>query len=738
MFRVVRLYHRVTQQQAILALILRYDTMWQTVFVCGLILSLGVVIKLIEQNEQAVFDPYENVLWFCVVTVTTIGYGDMVPENPVSRIIAVFLMVSGIGIIGVLTASMGESVRDSGIDKSMLNDKVRRVQQGKWRLSLEVLRYSVLYNPILALFKPYERGTCSHPHCLRSSRVITAEDSVVTVTYQNSRYHASCFRCADCGKTRTEADGACWVVPEYAKANQSVKRRRRTASVLGAAYKDTGSATTASVFLHKRCLRRARGGDHAEVQPSPCSDKSAMRTEDDAASTVDSIISQASTRESEGAMLIEELSVQGLFGVAERYNGSYTRRMAGNEFSPVLFDHDVSGLAIITYDDGQWQLLFRLSDQIETCAASSKFLVGVWATPTELSKLYGTPVVEDVGSQLHYWHVVYDPLDMPVRNLVINYASHRTRQQFSNLLESLTEEGNASQGVSMGMGKFGAAVDMPRRSTTAEHIQCMERLRYQIKVVTELDEKRTKLRTPCEPGEKLTLLLRTHKLRESGKVTSFDLMRDHLEYLIFKKNATRPCGTSLEKVFAIQAMQEASHAGNRYRTDDQGLAAEMRPWDENDLDWTDTVEWTMHEVERCLCDHGVDRLPQYNSVRIELENLVLSYDRVLMCQWAWQHLSWKNWQEGAVRPLKLRVQLTDMPVPPGGRTQYAQYETSLLDPLADNLERHQLETGKELAASSLLHASSTNSANIRRASSMESVMTTGMDQKCTPMGRTSF
>lgn len=47
-----------------------------------------------------------NTLWFTLVTITTVGYGDMVPLNFVSRIITAGLMMVGIGILGLLTATL--------------------------------------------------------------------------------------------------------------------------------------------------------------------------------------------------------------------------------------------------------------------------------------------------------------------------------------------------------------------------------------------------------------------------------------------------------------------------------------------------------------------------------------------------------------------------------------------------------------------------------------------------------
>lgn len=46
-----------------------------------------------------------NGLWWSIVTMTTVGYGDLFPKTPQGRVLAVFVMSTGIGILGAITAS---------------------------------------------------------------------------------------------------------------------------------------------------------------------------------------------------------------------------------------------------------------------------------------------------------------------------------------------------------------------------------------------------------------------------------------------------------------------------------------------------------------------------------------------------------------------------------------------------------------------------------------------------------
>ena len=44
--------------------------------------------------------------WWAVQTVTTVGYGDIVPHNTSGRVVAALVMLAGIGFLTVVTASV--------------------------------------------------------------------------------------------------------------------------------------------------------------------------------------------------------------------------------------------------------------------------------------------------------------------------------------------------------------------------------------------------------------------------------------------------------------------------------------------------------------------------------------------------------------------------------------------------------------------------------------------------------
>ena len=79
------------------------------VTVLALVTVLGSLMYLVEGAEHG-FDSIPRSIYWAIVTLTTVGYGDIAPETPMGQFIAAIVMIIGYGIIavptGIVTAEM--------------------------------------------------------------------------------------------------------------------------------------------------------------------------------------------------------------------------------------------------------------------------------------------------------------------------------------------------------------------------------------------------------------------------------------------------------------------------------------------------------------------------------------------------------------------------------------------------------------------------------------------------------
>jgi voltage-gated potassium channel len=71
-------------------------------FTLILIFVSSIPIHFFETSIET----YQDALWWSIVTATTVGYGDLSPETGIGRVIAIILMMFGIGLIGMITGSI--------------------------------------------------------------------------------------------------------------------------------------------------------------------------------------------------------------------------------------------------------------------------------------------------------------------------------------------------------------------------------------------------------------------------------------------------------------------------------------------------------------------------------------------------------------------------------------------------------------------------------------------------------
>lgn len=106
--RIIRLLRATRATHKITAVLLKdkirtgVASAFLTAFLLVMFCSVGILICE-QQNPNASIKTAGDAIWWSVSTITTAGYGDVYPTTGEGRVVAAILMVSGIGLFGILS-----------------------------------------------------------------------------------------------------------------------------------------------------------------------------------------------------------------------------------------------------------------------------------------------------------------------------------------------------------------------------------------------------------------------------------------------------------------------------------------------------------------------------------------------------------------------------------------------------------------------------------------------------------
>lgn len=120
LFRIFRIFKLARYSDSIhrLVQVFRINARVLGVFLFLIFVILMISATLMHTLEPERFAEMTDALWWSIVTLTTVGYGDIVPETLTGKFVAAVLMVFGIGIIALPTGVLGASMT-----KLMLEDR---------------------------------------------------------------------------------------------------------------------------------------------------------------------------------------------------------------------------------------------------------------------------------------------------------------------------------------------------------------------------------------------------------------------------------------------------------------------------------------------------------------------------------------------------------------------------------------------------------------------------------------
>jgi voltage-gated potassium channel len=91
----------------------------------GLAFGGAVAIRLLDEDS---FPSFGLAVWWALQTVTTVGYGDVVPAGATGKIIGGIEMVLGVSFISFLTAGVTSAVIQRSQDKRHEEERAQEIQ----------------------------------------------------------------------------------------------------------------------------------------------------------------------------------------------------------------------------------------------------------------------------------------------------------------------------------------------------------------------------------------------------------------------------------------------------------------------------------------------------------------------------------------------------------------------------------------------------------------------------------
>jgi voltage-gated potassium channel len=116
-FRIFKLTHFLSEMQ-FLSVAIKGSLRKISIFilaVISLVIILGSIMYLVESGQNGFVSIPDSIYW-AIVTITTVGYGDISPVTPLGKLVASVIMLMGYGIIavptGIVTTEMALAARN--------------------------------------------------------------------------------------------------------------------------------------------------------------------------------------------------------------------------------------------------------------------------------------------------------------------------------------------------------------------------------------------------------------------------------------------------------------------------------------------------------------------------------------------------------------------------------------------------------------------------------------------------
>jgi voltage-gated potassium channel len=98
------------------------------------VVLFGVIQRIVDPDT---FDSVWLAFWWALQTITTVGYGDVVPQDPAGKAVGAVLMLGGLSLLSIITATITSAFiarRQADLQASGEDPVIKQLQRIESRL----------------------------------------------------------------------------------------------------------------------------------------------------------------------------------------------------------------------------------------------------------------------------------------------------------------------------------------------------------------------------------------------------------------------------------------------------------------------------------------------------------------------------------------------------------------------------------------------------------------------------